>query len=217
MIGQRFGRLVVLSTFRESPKRYMCQVRCDCGVEKAVLSGSLRRGSTVSCGCRWKETISGKGYNSGSPTHQTWENMHSRCRKHTKQHANSFAWYDGIEVCERWSGPDGYKHFLSDMGEKPVHDYHAIDRIDGTKGYSPDNCRWVTRKEQQHNIRSNRWIEIDGDKKVLSDWHRFIGVRCNWYHHQKAKYGEDKALEMLTARIIERKRDGTNAGTCQGV
>lgn len=52
LVGQRFGRLVVLS---RAPKSYRGSVvwhcRCDCGKETDVPSISLRSGNTKSCGC----------------------------------------------------------------------------------------------------------------------------------------------------------------------
>ena len=52
LTGQRFGRLVVLSR-AENDKfgktRWLCQ--CDCGNQKIINAGSLKRGLTTSCGC----------------------------------------------------------------------------------------------------------------------------------------------------------------------
>jgi hypothetical protein len=46
VVGQRFGRLLVLSQ-----NGTWCQVRCDCKTEKTVPSYDLRSGKTDSCGC----------------------------------------------------------------------------------------------------------------------------------------------------------------------
>lgn len=55
LIGQRFGKLVVLSkAFRKNNHRYWhCQ--CDCGKECDVTTTALRTGQTQSCGCLFKE------------------------------------------------------------------------------------------------------------------------------------------------------------------
>jgi hypothetical protein len=53
----------------------------------------------------------------------------------------------GITVCERWRS---FAKFLADMGERPRD--KTIDRIDGTKGYYKENCKWSTDIEQQRNM-----------------------------------------------------------------
>jgi hypothetical protein len=82
-----------------------------------------------------------------SPTHSSWSSMKDRCFN-----KNSPAYYAyggrGITVCCRWK--NSFKRFVEDMGVRPSIN-HSIDRIDNNKGYSKNNCRWATKKEQQRN------------------------------------------------------------------
>lgn len=91
--------------------------------------------------------------------YSTWCNMRRRC---TSEKDASYPRYGGrgITVCERWSD---FWTFVSDMGPRPSPDL-SIDRIDNNKGYSPDNCRWATVKEQVHNRRCARFVTIEGKR-----------------------------------------------------
>lgn len=55
----------------------------------------------------------------------------------------------GITVCPEWLGPAGYGFFLLQMGMRP--EGYGLDRVDNSKGYSKENCRWATRKTQSIN------------------------------------------------------------------
>lgn len=59
-------------------------------------------------------------------------------------------------VCERWKV---FANFLEDMGERPTG--YTLEREDGTKGYSPENCIWTTPKQQARNTRVNKLIAED--------------------------------------------------------
>lgn len=80
----------------------------------------------------------------------------------------------GIAVCDRWSSKFGFCNFLDDMGPRP--DRCSIDRIDNSKGYSPDNCRWSTSKEQARNRRSNYMIAFNDETKTLVEWCEYLGL-----------------------------------------
>jgi hypothetical protein len=56
----------------------------------------------------------------------------------------------GIKVCNQWLGKRGFINFRNDMGQPPSNK-HSIDRVNGSLGYNPNNCRWATPQEQTDN------------------------------------------------------------------
>lgn len=147
MTGQRFGRLLILG---RSGAHWAC--RCDCGQSAKVRRKHLIGGHTVSCGCRRNQILSElhetnqRHMMSGSPTHRVWIEMRRRCRSAGRVTAKYY--FDrGVTVCEHWQS--SFEDFLADMGERPPGT--TIDRIDGTRGYEPANCRWATPQQQRAN------------------------------------------------------------------
>lgn len=106
-----------------------------------------------------------------TPEYRSWRCMWNRCRNKKEK-----VWHlyggRGITVCERWTS---FATFLEDMGPKPT-PQHSIDRIDNDAGYSPENCRWATRKKQQRNMRSNRTISFNGATRCIAEWAELLGI-----------------------------------------
>lgn len=101
----------------------------------------------------------------------TWKRMRSRCNN---SRSPDFKYYGGrgISVCKRW---EDFWLFVADMGPKPT-PKHEIDRKNNNLGYSKENCRWATRREQTNNFSRNRKITLDGVTRTLSEWATQLAV-----------------------------------------
>jgi hypothetical protein len=114
----------------------------------------------------------GRGRYIPTPTYRTWIGMKGRCENPCSSDFEKYGG-SGITVCDRWSS--SFTAFLADMGPRPSLQY-SIDRIDNALGYSLDNCRWATSKEQILNRSFTRWLTICGQALCISDWARRIGI-----------------------------------------
>lgn len=184
VVGQTFGRLTIIGTGRTAKGWRTAICRCSCGNRAEPLLGNVRKGLTVSCGCRLKETHAPTHGGNETPEHRSWENMHNRCNPDNKQHT---ACYDGVTVCPEWCGENGFKTFRDDMGKRPKNT--TLDRIDGTKGYAPSNCRWATRKQQQNNLRYHRRVMFNGELRNVAEIAEALDCSYMrlWHHINKGK------------------------------
>lgn len=111
---------------------------------------------------------------SGHDLYQTrqymiWANMIQRC---TNPNHKNFSTYGKLGVCKKWLTFSG---FWEDMKEGYSDDL-TIDRIDNSKGYSKDNCRWATRAEQNRNTKRTIFITAKGETMCLKDWSTKTGI-----------------------------------------
>lgn len=81
----------------------------------------------------------------------------------------------GIAICEEWlENIDDFVQWAISSGYEIG---LTIDRIDNDGNYCPENCRWVTIKENNQNRRSSRYFTINGETKNLQQWCDFYSIR----------------------------------------
>lgn len=178
--GLKFNRLTVVgenSISKHGAIKWNCM--CECGNASIVRTGALKSGQTKSCGCAQKEAVTKHGM-TRTRTHNIWRGMRQRCvDKNSKDYARYGA--IGISVCERW---EDFSNFLADMGKCPQG--MTIERIDNTKGYGPENCKWASWLEQSHNRTNNHSISIGGERLLISQWAKRLGVGDTVIPHRLA-------------------------------
>lgn len=174
--GDRYGRWTVIR-YDDSRKGNYWFCKCDCGVERSVTATNLVRGLSMSCGCYNRECLiklsTTHGIPPSHPLYSVWGNMKDRC---TNPHNKTYEYYGGrgIHVCDEWM--HDFKAFYDWSMANGWAKGLQIDRIDNDKGYSPDNCRWVTRIENCNNRRDNHFIEYNGERHTMSEWGRITGL-----------------------------------------
>jgi len=108
---------------------------------------------------------------SKTPEYKAWYSMKQRCFNPNYQYYSHYGGR-GIAVCDRWLNS---KHFLADMGSRPTAK-HSLDRIDNNADYSPKNCKWSTKAEQDNNKRNNHLITIDDVTLTIAQWAEKMGI-----------------------------------------
>ena len=196
-IGQKYGRLTVTG-FVHKGKKWYWECTCECGNSIITQAYLVRNGHTSSCGCLQRERAGEASLVHGqtnSRLYRIYNGMKNRCYNQKQQSYENYGGR-GITICEEW-----LKSFTAFEEWSLSHGYAddlSIDRIDNNGDYSPKNCRWVTRTEQNENTRRNHLVTIGDRTQPLSAWVRERGLN---YHtvsfriHQKHMTPE-QALEV---------------------
>lgn len=229
--GQRFGRLVIVKEVEHHKMpsgryRRMFLCRCDCGNEVTCSLANLTSGNTSSCGCLKKEFASQNNSThrqSKTRLYRCWLRIRNRCYRESN---DNYAYYGGrgIKVCDEWK--DSYENFSKWAIENGYKDTLTIDRIDYNGNYEPNNCRWITQKEQTRNTRGNTNVYLEGEgfnmhKFTLSELCEILkvnyplSVKRIYQYLRKRKAVKEGVISNIEQLIRERKpilmcdKDGT--------
>ena len=177
--GKRYGRLVVVGVNgRTKCGKVLWECKCDCGNTTLATKDHLGK-CTNSCGCLKKEVSRNRWTKHGdkhSRLYNLWCSMRQRCGE---SGVEKEAYYErGIRVCEEWNDYTKFRDWAMSHGYDPnaKRGVTTIDRIDNDKGYSPDNCRFVTQTENARNKRNNHIIVVDGEHLCLNEAAQKYGI-----------------------------------------
>lgn len=188
MTGKQFGRLTVIGRDFSINKevRWLCQ--CSCGNPElvSVSTHNLNRCYTQSCGCYRKEkakqdsTIHGM---TGTKIHNKWLSLIARENVCNEWKQNFMNFYD-------WAMSHGYEDNL------------FLCRIELDKGFNPDNCIWMTKKEYIRKNQSKSYT-YDGKTMTLPEWAELYNINLETLKHRINKYG--MPIEEALTKPIKKK------------
>lgn len=203
LTSRKYGRLTVIRPAGHIGGRTAWECQCNCGNTVIVKAYNLKSGETKSCGCLHKEMLHKPNLGTTKhgfekdPLYNVWKNLISRCNNPKDK---SFQRYGarGISVCREWAEDVGA--FIEWARDSGYREGLQIDRKDNDGPYSPENCRWATRKENCRNTRRNVIITVNGISKTQAEWCEVLG--CEYYRLDNRKRMENK-VKFIQKRLEE--------------
>lgn len=146
----------------------------------------------------------------GTRLYRIWKSM--KCRCNDTNHP-TFKHYGarGITITNEWQ--NSYSTFKQWAMSNGYSDNLELERVDVNKGYSPDNCKWVSHHEQTLNRRDTLYVTIDGNTLKLREFCSLHNINMNtvnsWRH---LNILESKLTERIghTVRVIGGKKEVVN-------
>lgn len=195
LTGQKIGNWEVLYFSSRNPRtrqaRWMC--RCSCGVEKEVVQGDLRMGTSKSCGCSKPKGEANVNFKHGlahkTKVYSSWNHIKARCYNPENIDYPTYG-ARGIKMENDWK--EDFHSFYSEIGEPPENTQAwGVERIDTTKGYFRGNVKWAKQEEQaknrvrpcnntsgvmgvgwkhqgKHTSAYAQWVDKDGNKRSVN-------------------------------------------------
>lgn len=213
LTGQKFGKLTVVRLDHKEQKykkngtkdgfEYYWLCRCECGKEKVLRKLDFKYGNTKSCGCLRKEKRIIKHGLTHTRLFNIWSNLKQRCNN---PNASGYDCYGGrgITYCKEW---ENFEPFMNWAVFNGYTDDLTIDRINVNGNYEPDNCRWITIKEQMNNMRSNRLITYNGETHNLKQWSEIVNITYTTLHW---RLSNGWSIEKVLTHNIKNKKEKLN-------
>lgn len=160
----------------ENGENRNCECLCHCGRKWNAKLFKLLPGKTESCGCIGRRKTSERSLKHGkcdTRLYIIWRGVIGRCEF---DYCTNYDMYGGrgIKINEHWKCD--FSNFEKWALENGYKENLTLDRIDVNGNYEPDNCRWVTMKEQNRNKTNTVYMTVGGFKKCVGEWAEITGI-----------------------------------------
>ena len=125
------------------------------------------------------------------PWYGSYHSMMDRCYRET---ARNYPFYGGrgITVCQEWHDIEKFEKWAIASGFEAG---LTLDRINPNGDYSPQNCRWASKRQQANNRRNTVYLEYNGEKRTVSEWADLLGINRSTLNNRVHRgWSAEKAL-----------------------
>lgn len=148
----------------------------------------------------------GNYHHTGNPKHglykdnvslfNTWQTMKNRCENPNRQKYKDYGGR-GIKVCEEWHEAKNFILWALSNGYKKG---LQLDRINNNGDYCPENCRFVTPKQNSRNRRNTKRLTVNGETKTVMEWCEQFALSpytvYDWIRRKGIEYAEQRISKI---------------------
>mgnify|MGYP006916139210 CR=1 FL=1 len=95
-----------------------------------------------------------------------WLSMRQRCQNPSSGNYRRYG-LRGISVCQEW---EDFEAFCSWAFKNGYNDGLTIERKNVNGNYEPNNCTWITKREQCFNKRNTVYITVNGEQISMAKY-----------------------------------------------
>ena len=144
-------------------------------------------------------------YNENSELFNVWQTMKGRCENPKRQNYKNYGGR-GIKVCAEWQKAGNFVLWALTHGYTKG---MQLDRIDNNGDYCPENCRFVTPKENSRNRRNTKRLTVSGETKTVVEWCEQLGLSqytvYDWISKKGKEYAEQRISEFAQMSVLRRQ------------
>lgn len=163
-IGTTVGLLTATNykkyKYDNKPTKTVMICNCTCGNKDIEVSASaFKLGRKVHCRCVKKREDVAKLFSNEERLLTIFKAMHNRCFNESNNRFDKYDKIIGLKISDNWNRnltESAFTNFMSWSQENSYEVGLSLDRIDVTKGYSEENCRFTTAHIQSANINQTR-------------------------------------------------------------
>lgn len=208
--NKRFNYLTAIKFSHRIKNHSYWIFRCDCGREIVIEKSRVVGGRNKSCGCKKNELCKLAKLTHGDSRFSEYRNLffvwcgikqrcfykNHICYKNYGGRGITMCdeWLNDYSIFKKWSLNNNYKYGLK------------IDRINNNGNYEPNNCRWVSNKENCRNTRKNKTIFYNNEHHCISEWCEIYNISASlFYNRKKLGWDLDKIFNTKKRNLCKKK------------